>query len=417
MSLLFLNADARHIPLADGSVHMCVTSPPYYALRDYGVAGQLGLEQTPEAHVAAMVEVFREVKRVMRDDGTLWLNVGDSYANDAKGVRGFEKSTLTGGGAYQAEASPPRMQKGYRKSELAIKRKDLIGIPWLLAFALRDDGWYLRTEIVWSKRSPMPEPVRDRPARSHEYIFLLTKRPNYFYDAEAVKEAAVSATCGRESKMRGAFGGKTEATPGRNAFRAVTETRNRRTVWTVSNQPCKSAHFATFPPKLIEPCIKAGTSERGVCPHCGSPWKRIVDRVRVPTRPGDGSKVHGVNSRVNVSRDVNHKSEWDGKVTGNRDPKRHVTSTATTAWLPSCKCPAHEPVPATVLDCFGGEGTTLMVCQRLGRNGVMTELNPAYIDIARKRCAEDKVKQAMPAKKRRERRAPVVAEAPSLFDV
>ncbi len=236
---------------------MCVTSPPYFGLRDYGHEGQIGLEQTPDEYIAAMVEVFRCVKDVLADDGTLWLNIGDSYATDPKGPDGGKSTSgLAGGGGYQHEATPPGLGKwNYRAN--GYKRKDLIGIPWMLAFALRADGWYLRQDIIWHKPNPMPESVRDRCTRSHEYIFLLSRSERYFYDAEASKEQAVQAGRVRNDKIGGNKGDDVHHSPG-GQFTG-SDTRNRRSVWTVVTRPYKGAHFAVFPPALIEPCILAGS--------------------------------------------------------------------------------------------------------------------------------------------------------------
>lgn len=257
----------REMP--DESVQCCVTSPPYWGLRDYGHPGQIGQEETPEAFVQAMVEVFREVRRVLKSDGTCWLNLGDSYSG-----AGYSNHKNTGG----AQRSDGGKQKHMTRS--GLKPKDLIGIPWRVAFALQADGWYLRQDIIWAKPNPMPESVTDRCTKSHEYIYLLTKSERYFYDHEAIKEQAV---CGwndsefqtgktaahqlgrsqkvRPSKAKGSFNGKTEAMAdtGQNAFRAVTDTRNKRSVWTVPTTPYAGAHFATYPPDLIKPCIMAGT--------------------------------------------------------------------------------------------------------------------------------------------------------------
>ena len=242
---------------ADGvKVQTCVTSPPYFGLRDYGVDGQIGLEQTPEQYIAAMVEVFGCVKDILVDDGTLWLNIGDSYASYRDGkatpdtTRGDSTGTLVPKGSARN-----RMASTFHGS--AVKHKDLIGIPWMLAFALRADGWYLRQDIIWHKPNPMPESVRDRCTKAHEYIFLLSKSERYFFDSEAMQEDAVKGAA------RSSFNtGKTATHQmGRssNAERVENGKRNRRSVWTVATRPYKGAHFATFPPALIEPCILAGS--------------------------------------------------------------------------------------------------------------------------------------------------------------
>lgn len=275
-----LQGDVRKVlpTLPDESVHCVVTSPPYWGLRDYGCPGQLGLERTPEEYVRGMVDVFREVRRVLRSDGTLWLNMGDCYATGA-GLVG----ECPGGG---------------------LKPKDLVGMPWRLAFALQAEGWYLRSDIIWHKPNPMPESVTDRPTKAHEYIFLLSKSERYFYNAEAIQEEAV---CGdprkpyapgqvdkrgnghdrgggkiRKSVLRRGFSGKTNAMPGREAFRAIEDWRNKRTVWTVTTKPFSEAHFATFPSDLIKPCILAGTPEGGTVldPFFGSGTTGLVARAQ-----------------------------------------------------------------------------------------------------------------------------------------
>jgi DNA modification methylase len=231
-------------------VQTCVTSPPYFGLRDYGHEGQIGLEQTPEQYITAMVEVFRCVKDVLADDGTLWLNIGDSYAAN----RTYQVPSTKGGPKHSDSQSVGG--KGSKVPE-GLKPKDLIGIPWMLAFALRADGWYLRQDIIWHKPNPMPESVRDRCTKAHEYIFLMSKSDRYFFDSEAMRE---DCTRGYEGK---AGGKKRESIGDGQRGLALTQTldgkRNRRSVWTVATRPYKGAHFATFPTALIEPCILAGS--------------------------------------------------------------------------------------------------------------------------------------------------------------
>src|SRR5690606_28083797 len=245
--------------LPDGFVHTCVTSPPYWGLRDYGVPGQIGLEETPEEYVEKMGEVFREVRRVLRDDGTLWLNLGDSYANSNAG--GNRRMSL--------------------KSTKGLKPKDLVGIPWRVAFALQSDGWYLRSDIIWAKPNAMPESVRDRPTKAHEYIFLMSKSPRYYYDADAIREPYARLW---NEKNGGSFAKPNhEEAQAKKVSGALNHRgsypmpnplgRNKRTVWSIPTKPFKGAHFAVFPPDLIEPCILAGAPEKA-CPHCGAPWVR-----------------------------------------------------------------------------------------------------------------------------------------------
>jgi DNA modification methylase len=240
-----------------GSVQTCVTSPPYFGLRDYGHPGQIGLEQTPDAYVAAMVEVFRCVRDVLADDGTLWLNIGDSYASTG----GHSSIGATSQRANRSNVDVQNARKGYAGGD-GIKTKDLIGIPWMLAFALRADGWFLRQDIIWHKPNPMPESVRDRCTKAHEYVFLLSKSDRYYFDSEAMKEPAVSsAPSGRPylDQTEGNVLGCAKTPQSGLKDREPSETRNRRSVWTVATRPYKGAHFATYPPALIEPCILAGS--------------------------------------------------------------------------------------------------------------------------------------------------------------
>jgi DNA modification methylase len=262
---------------------MCVTSPPYFGLRDYGHDGQIGLEQTPEEYISAMVEVFRCVWDVLADDGTVWLNIGDSYAGSGKG-RNADGTHQEGG--KQGTNKGTILGSLVKTIALDCKPKDLIGIPWMLAFALRRDGWYLRQDIIWHKPNPMPESVRDRCTKAHEYIFLLSKSERYFFDSDAMKEDAVHAgkrvLLGEKSFSKGQAKGAGVAASGNGLadFYDVPATRNRRSVWTVTTKPYKGAHFATFPPDLIEPCILAGSREGDIVldPFMGSGTTAMVAR-------------------------------------------------------------------------------------------------------------------------------------------
>lgn len=274
MSVTLIQADARQIPLADKSVQCCVTSPPYWGLRDYGMAGQLGLEKTPEEYVASMLEVFREVKRVLRDDGTLWLVCGDSYSSGAR--TSTSNHNGTGGACIEEGLSRPPVCD-------SLKPKDLVGIPWMLAFALRADGWYLRSDIIWSKPNPMPESVTDRPTKAHEYIFLLSKSERYFYNGEAIAEKSFSEgrPMGFTSVQSDAIGREpTGNQKPENYYKPRSETRNKRTVWEVATNPFPEAHFATFPEELIKPCILAGCPAGGTVldPFMGSGTTALVAR-------------------------------------------------------------------------------------------------------------------------------------------
>lgn len=265
---MLVNANALHIPLPDQSVHCCITSPPYWGLRDYGLDDGLGLEPTIDEHIDNMVQVFREVWRVLRDDGTLWLNYGDSYAGAPAGNKGEQRI----GNGGQILASKP-----FDSSKRAgLKPKNLIGMPWRVAFALQADGWYLRSDIIWHKPNPMPEPVTDRPTKSHEYVFLLTKRARYFYDQDAIKEPLTLPDAADGSRI---FGGRNKRganvaharTTGR-AYTSAPSGRNKRTVWTIPTFGYPAAHFATFPPKLVEPMVMAGCPIGGLVfdPFVGS---------------------------------------------------------------------------------------------------------------------------------------------------
>jgi DNA modification methylase len=372
--------------LPEQSAHCCVTSPPYYALRDYGVPGQIGLEPTPELYIATMVDVFREVKRVLRDDGMLWLNIGDSYAGGAGRWGGYDnmpecKQTTNAGSHGQGRTQP--IPHG-------LKPKDLMGIPWQLAFALRADGWFLRSEIIWHKPNPMPESVTDRPTKAHEQIFLLTKSARYFFDQEAVRDAAIlegtEQTFARPCREARAFGNPSGSELHADRTHFVSG-RNLRSVWTIATEPYAEAHFATFPRAIPEKCIKAGTSEKGCCAECGKPWERVVEKERIKTRPGEETKLAILNGGT-MFKDSDKKERFDpdSDIVGNRDPYRHITTTTTTGWEPSCACNA-ACVPCTVLDPFAGSGTTLMVAKALSRNGIGIELNPEYAAMADRRIA------------------------------
>lgn len=402
MTVQILTGDCRTIlaGLPEKSVHCCVTSPPYFGLRDYGIASQIGLEATPDAFVAELVAVFREVRRVLRDDATLWLNLGDSYV---------------GGGNNRGNNSPISDKQGSNRGAVGqvgavpigpgLKPKDLIGIPWRVAFALQADGWYLRQDIIWAKPNPMPESVRDRCTKAHEYIFMLSKSARYHYDADAIAEPAIYAGLTNQDpsgyKDAKAFNGKHSDKQRGHGRRhdgfndrwdkmekaeQCSGMRNKRSVWTVATQPYSEAHFATFPPALIEPCIKAGTSERGCCPSCLAPWVREVEK---------GPEKEGIERGKHASA---HRAIQGPQRSANGGLGTRVTTT--TGWSPSCSCyplrvedaPAcfvPKVIPCTVLDPFGGAGTTGLVADRLQRNAILIELNPAYAAMARARCDND----------------------------
>jgi DNA modification methylase len=261
--------------MPDNFIDCCVTSPPYYGLRDYGVDGQIGLDETPEQYVQKLVEVFREVRRVLKPEGTLWLNLGDSYASSTKGSGGpSSKQDSNAGSRYNP-----------RKFNHGVKEKDLMGIPWMVAFALRVDGWYLRQDIIWHKRNPMPESVTDRCTKSHEYIFLLAKSQKYYYDYEAIQEPSVAAGELRRfndpKKIERGMGKIPTGNESPDALPyEIKDNRNKRSVWTVNTKPYKDAHFAVYPEKLIVDCIKAGCPENGIVldPFMGAGTTALVAR-------------------------------------------------------------------------------------------------------------------------------------------
>lgn len=323
MTVRVLTGDCRALldTLDAGSVQCCVTSPPYWGLRDYGVEGQLGMERTPDEYVAGMVDVFRRARRVLKDDGTLWLNLGDSYISVGSGTQGADGAMATRRVAQVRDRKSVHGTVERPPSVPGLPPKNLVGIPWRVAFALQADGWYLRSDIIWHKPNPMPESVTDRPTKAHEYLFLLTKAERYYYDAEAIREessestilraaqgtgTAVSSAQSKHRSVDGSDRASAKSTLFVRDFKKDAEGRNRRSVWTVATQPFSGAHFATFPPKLIEPCILAG-SKRG----------------------------------------------------------------------------------DTVLDPFGGAGTTGLVADRLGRDAILLELNPTYAAMASERIRSD----------------------------
>jgi DNA modification methylase len=350
--------------LPDACVQCVVTSPPYWGLRDYGVEGQIGLEPTPEEHVEKMVEVFREVRRVLRDDGVLWLNYGDCYAGSTTGA---DRPPEPGHTHEDSGRVKTGQENKHRRPDAGLKPKDLVGMPWRIAFALQADGWYLRSDIIWSKPNPMPESVTDRPTKSHEYVFLLTKSSRYFYDADAVREAQkwVGGAGNRNYRAGSENGREAEG----QSNRPNPAGRNRRTVWEIPTQPTPEAHFATFPEALVEPCIKAGTSARGACPECGAPWRRVVEKGGGTT----GASWH------DHSNDLVRGQVAPPSATFRDYYRRDI------GWQPSCTCGTEETIPCTVLDPFGGSGTVAKVARDLGRSSISCELNPEYVEIAKKR--------------------------------
>ena len=364
------------------SVDCCVTSPPYWGLRNYGVEGQLGLEKTPEEYVAKLVEIFREVKRVMKDDATLFLNMGDSYWGGGN-TRG-NNSPISN---KQASNTGATGQCAYHQKNIGthdiIKPKDLCGIPWRLAFALQADGWWLRQDIIWHKPNPMPESVTDRCTKAHEYIFLMTKEQEYYYDATAIRED--DSGCNRNRKFSSKEGCEARAMGKSTEHREWQDTgkRNKRSVWTVPTSPFSQAHFATFPPKLIEPCILAGCPE-WVCTKCGKARERVIEKPIPPKDAFTETRREGNDEHIGGMTK-------DGKLIGmggklqkwlNEHPPK------TTGWT-KCNCNA-DFTGGIVLDPFMGSGTTAMVAYENRRNYVGIELNENYIKFDRAAKAKEK---------------------------
>jgi DNA modification methylase len=381
---------ARLRELADECMHCVVTSPPYWGLRDYGVDGQIGQEPTPEEYILKLVAVFREVRRVLRSDGTCWLNLGDTYAGywgDAKARQQNRPSSADTNGwsnGFHMNARPS-FHQAFDQSQL--KPKDLVGVPWMLAFALRADGWWLRQGIIWHKPNPMPESVTDRCTRSHEYLFLLAKSERYFYDAEAIKEPLVRPE-ESQRKIPAKFGGakkweeahkQSRLYSGHDYTGTLDGKRNKRSVWTIAVEAFSEAHFATFPTKLVEPCILAGTSEHGCCGSCDAPWRRITERTHT-FQSGSGRAGHAPLGKFAGSAQA-ESGEYDIRM-------GPVLTTQTVGWEAACSCQAAVQ-PCTVLDPFNGAGTTGLVALRLGRNYIGIELNPEYVAMSERRIRED----------------------------
>ena len=356
--------------LPDESVHCVVTSSPYWGLRDYGVEGAIGLERTFGEHLETIVTVLREVRRVLRKDGTLWLNYGDAYAGGGRGGKPADSPHRKQATNKGSLVPPSPMSEG-------LKPKDLLMMPARVALALQADGWWLRSEIVWHKPNSMPESVRDRPTSAHEKIYLLAKSARYFYDAEAISEPSESKAGSRAgysgySARAEAMGRQPSGNEKTGAMALNKATRNLRNVWTISTHSFPDAHFATFPPKLVEPCIKAGTSERGACPECGAPWTRVTERKQV--NPG--------NRQTNGPRSMERRQESAGF------EQRLETQVETLGWQPTCEHDT-EPVRCKVLDPFGGAGTVGLVASRLGRDAILIELSPEYAEMAERRIHGD----------------------------
>jgi DNA modification methylase len=366
---------------------------------------QLGLEQTPEEYITKLVEIFREVRRVLRDDGTCWIVIDDSYAS-APGNSNFAKSTI--GNTYNYHMM--RKHGVTDKTKLPnTKHKDMIGIPWMLAVALRADGWWLRSDIIWQKPVHMPESVTDRPTSSYEHVFLLAKSKDYFWDDDAIAEPDKTVNASRGPDPTWDYGSMSGGNEGlrrmdqRYHYTEERPMRNVRDVWTIPVEPFMFklpgddlSHFATFPKQLVERCVKAGTSEMGCCPTCGAPYDRVTSKGELDTnnvalmtvisRSGgnDYAEYHGHSQKGHINAGVQDSSELKSSILRGMRPKKHE-------WAQTCKCLPQPAVPCWVLDPFGGTGTTGLVaamqCTPNGqpRHATLIELNPKYVRLARQR--------------------------------
>ncbi len=368
--------------LEAGSVQCVVTSPPYFGLRDYGIAGQIGMEATPQEFVCTLVEVFREVRRVLRDDGVCFVNLGDSYAGSGKGPSNSLQPDASQLGArntgqFASGQAPTQWQPIAR----GLKAKDLCLIPERFAIAMQEDGWYVRSRIAWCKTACMPESVTDRPTNAWEHIWLFTKSRTYFWDQDAVRVESAPSSLRRDGLqktpspkelMREEAGYQ----PGLSG--AYGQGRNLWSYWLLGPEPLKDEHYAAYPTEIPRLAISAGTSERGCCPTCGAPWRRTVERT-----------AETYNTKEGVAQALRNAGATSGGTERDTLGVTDQVVRSTTGWQPACTCPNHEPVPCTVLDPFVGSGTTLLVAERLGRNSIGIELSPTYVELARKRINGD----------------------------
>lgn len=399
MKAEILQGDCRTLmaTLPERWFHCCVSSPPYWNLRDYGVDGQIGLESSPDAFIEAMVDVYRGVWRVLRDDGVCWLNIGDSYASGKGTCRNPDGGESSLGKHLKLADMHPLNR--HNKSDLEVwglKPKDLCGIPWRVALALQSAGWYLRDAIVWHKPAPMPGSQRDRCTSSYEFIFQLTKQARYFFDLEAIKQPHITGD--RPDKWEGrTYGGKGPAEDdGRKngnlrVYQLNPSGSTPRNVWTMASGGYKDAHFATFPIELPTRCIKASTSANGCCPECGAPWERIVDRQQLKReRPNEYTKRNPKDAArvdMNLMSEATglHQPGWRMEIGNHCANTVAGVETRTLGWQPTCECGHLEAEPCRVLDCFNGAGTTAVAARRLGVDYIGCELNPDYIEMTHRR--------------------------------
>ena len=349
------------------SVQCVVTSPPFWNLRDYGVEGQMGLESSVGEYIEKLVSVFAEVKRVLRKDGICFCEIGDSYAS-GKGTcfnpGGGEESIETRSGKKDAGTYPLDRGSTLTLRRDNLKPKDLCLVPFRLALALQADGWWVRSDIIWAKPNPMPESVTDRPTSSHEHVFLLAKSANYYYDADAVTQKVLNSSGGKFGGTKKDAAGSVRGDTGNPRADNYTS-RNLRTVWTIPTESFSGSHYATYPQKLVQPCVLAGTSERGACAKCGAPWERLMERS-VENDKGD--------------KRAQPKSTLSGGYMATGKVLRQQRD-----WRPTCECNCPDTVPCVVLDCYSGGGTTGLVALKLGRHYIGIDLNKDYLEMSLRR--------------------------------
>jgi len=410
--------------LPDESVHCVVTSPPYYGLRDYGtgtweggdpsckhesapvaatgnkgnvttvpvrgqcacgavrIDRQIGLEPTLGEYLSHMVDVFREVRRVLRSDGTCWVNMGDSYVTKPNGRSNDDpRRVLVDDRTFRANVP---VDIDTTKTS-GLPAKSLMGVPWRLAFALQDDGWLLRSDIIWSKPNPMPESIRDRPTKAHEYVFLFAKRQRYYWDQEGSREVSIGPGGHARPELKQKYGDDPRHRTKRPCSGGMGGDglgRNPRSVWTIATQSFSDAHFATYPEALVQRCLQAGTSDHGACARCGAPYRRIVEKGAALAewqRACGADASGGYNGNGKRTNGVQTPGDVKARVLAGMVEK------ITKGWEPTCKCEAADPVPCVVLDPFFGSGTTGLVAAKMGRRFIGIDLNRDYCDLAARR--------------------------------
>lgn len=387
------------------SVHMIVTSPPFWNQRDYSVDGQIGLEPSPADWITRLVDVFREARRVLRRDGTAWIEIGDTYSTQPTCGPGLNSGlTKPKNGERKIQIAQRASQRG---GLARLPRKSICGLPWRLAFALQDDGWLFRQDIIWLHTNCVPESVRDRCTKAHSYLFMFTRRPHYYWDQVALMEPvsggaherghgitpkscppstawargagahdAVSFSAVR-SKQNVSFSG---------AVRSLVTMRNKRSVWPIASEPLSDAHYAAYPQELPATCIMASTSARGVCATCAAPWTWIVKRERAAVTGTYGGKYGKADREVVSGRTLLENVKAARAAGGEHDSP--FTAPETLGWHPAC-AHAGEPVPATVLDPFMGAGTTALAALQLGRHYLGIELSCEYVALANRRLQRE----------------------------